>query len=91
MAEEKENTPQEKKKQIDYDALSWGLNAPVNPNQVLSNHLRLNSASDHHHRQVWAGRGQWASKPGLTLKPHPSVTVPAPSSLSPRAALASSS
>ena len=30
MAEEKENAPQEKKKQIDYDALSWGLNAPVN-------------------------------------------------------------
>ena len=30
MAEEKENAPQEKKKQIDYDALSWSLNAPVN-------------------------------------------------------------
>ena len=30
MAEEKENSPQEKKKQVDYDALSWSLNAPVN-------------------------------------------------------------
>lgn len=33
--------------------------------------LRPPEASDHHHGQVWAGRGQWASNPGLASKPHP--------------------